>query len=190
MSEPVNMVLCGLGGQGILFATKVLSQLALEKGIRVIGAETHGMAQRGGSVVAHLRFGDISSSLIRTGSAHVVLALEENEGYRNIPFLSKGGRMYVNTESEAFPRDEVKPFLQKNGIAFRGIPAGAIAQENGVPMASNIALLGYFSVFEDRIVDSQELRNTLERISPESFIEKNLLLFDAGHERGVKEKEA
>ena len=188
MSGTVNMVLCGLGGQGILFVTKVLSQLAIEKGVKVIGAETHGMAQRGGSVVAHLRLGEVSSSLVRTGSAHVLLALEENEAYRNIPFLSKGARMYVNTESEPFPRDEVKPFLQKNDITLRRIPAGAIAHEHGVPMASNITLLGYFSAFEDGIVNSEELRNIIEKISPEAFREKNLLLFDAGHERGVQER--
>ena len=89
MMETINFVLGGLGGQGILFMTKILANTALTKGYRVMGAETHGMAQRGGSVVSHLRLGDIESSLVKNGSAHFLLALEENEAYRNLPFLKK-----------------------------------------------------------------------------------------------------
>ena len=105
--EITNIVLCGLGGQGILFMTRVLSQTALSKGMDIMGAETHGMAQRGGSVVSHLRIGDIKGSLVRADSAHFLLALEENEGYRNLPFLAMGARMYVNSNSGDFPREEV-----------------------------------------------------------------------------------
>ncbi len=60
--ENVNIVLCGLGGQGILFMTKVIAQAALDKGYQVLGAETHGMAQRGGSVISHLRLGEVQNS--------------------------------------------------------------------------------------------------------------------------------
>ncbi|RLB26959.1 MAG: indolepyruvate oxidoreductase, partial [Deltaproteobacteria bacterium] len=63
--ETVNIVLCGLGGQGILFMTRVLAQAALDRGLPVMGAETHGMAQRGGSVISHLRLGEVQSSLVR-----------------------------------------------------------------------------------------------------------------------------
>ena len=91
MMDKSNFVLCGLGGQGILFMTKVLSETALRKGYNVMGAETHGMAQRGGSVVSHLRLGDVKGSLVSNGSAHLLLSLDEVEGYRNLPFLSKGG---------------------------------------------------------------------------------------------------
>ena len=80
-------------------------------------AETHGMAQRGGSVISHLRIGKVKSSLVRTGTAHFLLSLEENEGYRNLPFLSQGARMYVNTHSKNFPRKEVKGFLDKRKIS-------------------------------------------------------------------------
>ena len=88
--EAINIALCGLGGQGILFMTKVLAQAAMDKGLNIIGAETHGMAQRGGSVISHLRIGDAESSLVRSGTANLLLALEENEGYRNLPLMADG----------------------------------------------------------------------------------------------------
>ena len=185
MMEPViNMVLCGLGGQGILFMTRVLAQTALDKGFNVMGAETHGMAQRGGSVVSHLRIGEVEGSLVGLNRAHFLLALEENEGYRNLPFLATGGRMVVNADPATFPREQVKAFLQKKEILYRSIPAGTIAQDLGVPMSSNLALLGYFSAFGEGPVGLGHLRATIEKISPERFRESNLRIFDAGSERG------
>ena len=182
----INMVLCGLGGQGILFMTKVLAQGALDQGYNVMGAETHGMAQRGGSVVSHLRIGNVQGSLVKTGEAPLLLALEESEGYRNLPFLATGGRLYVNTASPLFPREEVRGFLAKKEIIFHSVPASKIAQDLGVPMASNLALLGFFSAFEDDPFKYETMKQTIEKISPDRFKDKNLLIFDAGHQEGKK----
>jgi len=182
----INMVLCGLGGQGILFMTKVLAQLALDKGYNVMGAETHGMAQRGGSVVSHLRLGNVQGSLVRTQEAPLLLALEENEGYRNLPFLARGGHLYVNTPSPLFPREEVRGFLVKKEIISRAVPAGKIAMDLGAPMSSNLALLGFFSAYEDNPFDCETLRRTVAQISPDRFRDKNLSIFDAGHQEGKK----
>jgi indolepyruvate ferredoxin oxidoreductase beta subunit len=169
----INLVLCGLGGQGILFMTKVLSQTALRKGY---------------NVVSHLRLGDVQGSLVKTGSAHLLFALEENEGYRNLPFLSPGGRLFVNTASPSFPREEVKGYLADNEIICRGIPADSIAMSLGVPLGSNLALLGYFSGFGDEPFSHDELKATIEEISPDRFRENNLKVFNAGFERGMEEK--
>jgi indolepyruvate ferredoxin oxidoreductase beta subunit len=182
----INIVLCGLGGQGILFMTKVLAQVALDKGYNVMGAETHGMAQRGGSVVSHLRLGNVQGSLVRTHEAPLVLALEENEGYRNLPFLAKGGRLYVNTASPCFPREEVRSFLERKEIISRAIPASRIALDLGAPMSSNLALLGFCSGYEDNPFDYDNLRQTVATISPDRFREKNLSIFDAGHQQAQK----
>jgi indolepyruvate ferredoxin oxidoreductase beta subunit len=184
------MVLCGLGGQGILFMTRVLAQTGLERGLNVMGAETHGMAQRGGSVVSHLRFGNVEGSLVRTGSAHYLLALEENEAYRNLPFLSRGGKMYVNANPDRFPREEISGYLAEKEVVYRSLPAESIAQELGAPPFSNLALLGYFSAFDNPPFSQQELRTVIEKISPGGFKQINLKIFDAGHERAMKEKGA
>ena len=186
----INMVLCGLGGQGILFMTKVLSQAALRKNYNVLGAETHGMAQRGGSVVSHLRLGDVQGSLVEPGAAQVVLALEENEGYRNLPFIAPGGSLFVNTSSPSFPREEVKAFLLRQKIQCHGVPASAIALSMGAPLSSNLALLGYFSAFGNDPFNHDDLRAIVLETSPDRFREKNLNVFDAAFERGMEEKKA
>jgi indolepyruvate ferredoxin oxidoreductase beta subunit len=184
----INMVLCGLGGQGILFMTRVLAQAALDRGFKVMGAETHGMAQRGGSVVSHLRIGDVRSSLVRTGSAQFLLALEENEGYRNLPFLSKGGGMFVNAEPDRFPKSEVRGFLSKSEVQYHAMPVGKIAQELKAPRSANLALLGFFAAFDGFAVNADELRETLNRISPERFKRVNLEVFDTCRERGIRSR--
>ena len=182
----INLVLCGLGGQGILFMTKVLAQVALDKGYNVMGAETHGMAQRGGSVVSHLRLGNVQGSLVRTHEAPLLLALEENEAYRNLPFLARGGRLYVNTPSPLFPREEVRGFLARKEIISRAVPAGKIATDLGAPMSSNLTLLGFFSAYEDSPFDYETLRQTVAQISPDRFRDKNLSIYDAGHQEAEK----
>ena len=184
LMETINIVLCGLGGQGILFMTIVLAQAALDKGFNVIGAETHGMAQRGGSVISHLRLGDVESSLVRTGTAHFLLSLEENEGYRNLPFLSKGARMYVNTNSRYFPREEIKNFLDKREIIYRSVAAADIARELGAPRSSNLALLGFFSAFGEGPISYREIKMTIDKVSPDRLRDINLKVFEAGYTKG------
>jgi len=186
----LNMVLCGLGGQGILFMTKVLSQAALRNNCNVLGAETHGMAQRGGSVVSHLRLGDVQGSLVQTGAARTVLALEENEGYRNLPFLAPGGGLFVNTASPAFPREDVKAFLLRHNIHWHSVAASTIALSLGAPLSSNLALLGYFSAFGEDPFTHDELRAAVVETSPERFREKNLTVFDAAFEKAMEEKKS
>ncbi len=183
MMETINIILSGLGGQGILFMTRVLAQAALDKGFNVMGAETHGMAQRGGSVISHLRFGEVKNSLVRTGTAHFLLSLEENEGYRNLAFLSQGARIYVNTNSKYFPREEVKELLNKRNIIYRSIPAGIMAQELGAPRSSNLALLGYFSAFDEGPINYKDIKTTIDKISPKRLKDINLKVFEAGYKK-------
>jgi indolepyruvate ferredoxin oxidoreductase beta subunit len=169
--------------------TRVLSQVAIQKGYDVLGAETHGMAQRGGSVVSHLRLGDVQGSLVLPGSAQFVLALEENEGYRNLPFVAPRGRFFVNTSSPAFPNEKAKDYLDAKKIQCRGVPASSIAMAMGAPMSSNLALLGYFSAFGDEPFSYGDLRSVIQQISPDRFREKNIKVLEAGFDRGIKEKE-
>ena len=185
--ENMNIVLCGLGGQGILFMTKILAQTALGKGIAVMGAETHGMAQRGGSVVSHLRLGVVEGSLVRAGTADILLALEANEAYRSLPYLGRGGRMYVNASPKSFPSPEVASYLEKHQMTYRCTEASKVAMEHGSPMSSNLALIGFFAAFDERPFAFADLREIVERISPEQFRKTNLKIFDTCNELGMKE---
>jgi indolepyruvate ferredoxin oxidoreductase beta subunit len=181
--ENINLILCGLGGQGILFMTKVLAQAALKKELKVLGAETHGMAQRGGSVISHLKLGSVEGSLVRAGTAHYLISLDENEVYRNIPLLARGGRLYTDAQEKSFPRPEVKKYLDKLEIVARSVPASRIAMEMGSPMSSNLAMLGFFSAFNEGPLNHKEIRDTIDQISPDRFKENNLKAFDAGFSR-------
>ena len=139
----INIIFCGLGGQGILFMTKVLAQTAMSQGFTVLGAETHGMAQRGGSVISHLRLGDVESSLVSRGKAHFLLALEENESYRSLPFLSKGGGLFVNSNNSGFPREEVKAYLETKEIQYHHMAASEVAMSHSLwppSVASSLAV--------------------------------------------------
>jgi indolepyruvate ferredoxin oxidoreductase beta subunit len=183
--ETLNIVLCGLGGQGILFMTKVLAENAMAMGMPVLGAETHGMAQRGGSVVSHLRLGDAQSSLVPSCKARFLLALDPWEAYRSLPFLAEGGRAFVNAPGSGFPKEDVKAYLERRSMEARCLEAGRIASEMGSPLATNLVLLGFFSSFPDVSPFSFEgLRETVKRVSPERFRATNLRLFDAGFGKG------
>jgi len=183
--DTVNFILSGLGGQGILFLTKVLAQCALDRGVPVLGAETHGMAQRGGSVTSHLRIGEVESSLVREGTAHFLLSIEENEAYRGIPFLAKHGKLYVNASGDSFPKEAVRPFFEKMNIAFHALPVGKIAFELGAPMAANSGLLGLFAAFDDVPFAREEIRENIERFSPKPFRSLNLKVFDSCRKKAI-----
>ena len=180
----INFVLSGLGGQGILFMTKIIAKTALRKGYSIMGAETHGMAQRGGSVISHLRLGDVSSSLIKPGSAQFLLSLEENEAYRNLPFLAKNGHLYSDTILEEFPRASVKPYLDKMAIQYKALPAGKIALDLGAPVSSNLAMIGFFAAFQEEPFAADDFRETIENISPEKLKNINLQVFEKGLSSG------
>ncbi len=184
-ANPVNIVLSGLGGQGILFMTKLLAQASLAKGFEVMGAETHGMAQRGGSVVSHLRLGPVHSSLVPEGKAHFLLALDESEGYRTLPFLRPAGRLYLDAPSSSI-RPEVQAYLDRLGAVCRAFPAQKTAMDLGAPLSTNLALLGFFSAFESAPIGHAELRATVEAASPERLKDANLSVFDAGYLKGLE----
>ena len=141
--ENVNMIFCGLGGQGILFMTKIFARTALDKGLPTLGAETHGMAQRGGSVVSHLKLGTAASSLVREQTAGFMLALEENEAYRNLPFLAPGGSLYVNAKKNDFPRKDVLPYMEKQGIVLPCLPCPENGYGSGKPHVHQSGVDGF-----------------------------------------------
>ena len=186
--DTMNIIFCGLGGQGILFMTKVLAKTAMKQGYTVLGAETHGMAQRGGSVISHLRLGDVESSLVGKGKAHYLLALEESESYRILPFLSKGGGLFVNSNNSGFPRKEVRAYLKSKEIEYHHMAASDVAMSLEAPKSSNLALLGFFSAFIEEFFKAEDMRATIENISPDRFKEINLKVFNSGHKQGLADK--
>ncbi len=182
--KTVNYVLTGLGGQGILFMTKVLATTALNKGYNILGAETHGMAQRGGSVVSHLRVGEARSSLIRAGAADFLISMDESEAYRYLPYLKKGGKLFANATSNTFPDEKVSAYLAKNEIEASAMEASKTAMDLGSPRSTNLAMVAFYAAFDCGPLTVDELRSTVDSMSPGPFKEKNLKIFDTCYETG------
>ncbi len=184
--KTTNYILSGLGGQGILFMTKILATTALNKGYNILGAETHGMAQRGGSVVSHLKIGDARSSLIRAGAADFLISMDEKEAYRYLPYLKKGGKLFANAPSSAFPEKGVAPYLDKNQIEPWAMEAGKTAFDLGGPRSTNLAMVAFYSAFGYGPLSADDLRKTVDNMSPGPFKETNLKIFDACYEAGER----
>ena len=185
--KTINYVLSGLGGQGILFMTKILATSAMKNGYNILGAETHGMAQRGGSVVSHLRIGDGRSSLIRAGGADFMISMDESEAYRYLPYLKKGGKLFTNTAGKGFPDERVGAFLDDNRIKAYAMEAGKIALDMGSPKSTNLAMVAFYSAFGEGPLSADDLRGTVDAMSKGPFKETNLKIFDTCYEEGKKQ---
>ena len=98
MNETIQqqIVISGVGGQGVLFVTRLMAEAAIRKGLPVLTSETHGMAQRGGTVISHLKVGAYSSPLIRTGQADVLLAMKDEGAAQHGHYLHRDGWAVVN----------------------------------------------------------------------------------------------
>lgn len=150
-----DIILAGVGGQGILSIATVLGEAALADSLIIKQAETHGMSQRGGAVYSHMRISDqpIFSDLIPGGSADLILSVEPMESLRYLPYLSETGYLVTNTTPFVnipnYPDiDKVLAEVRKHP-RFIAIDADAIAKEVGSARASNMVMLGAASPFID-----------------------------------------
>ncbi len=190
MSKVKNIIICGTGGQGILMASEVLCSAAWRSGFDVKKSEVHGMAQRGGSVSSHVRFGEkVNSVLVEKGAADVVLSLEKMEGLRWAGYLSPEGKlitcdltiepMTVNTGSAVYP--DVEKIIKEAAIPNLMIPVMDIAKELGNLRVMNIILLGAASKHLPEISEKNWFEAIEERVPPKA-LEVNLEAFKRGKE--------
>jgi indolepyruvate ferredoxin oxidoreductase beta subunit len=148
-----SMVLCGVGGMGILKASEVIAHLVVQEGLSVRQSEVHGMAQRGGSVVTHLRYGEeVFSPLLFRGEADFMVAFEELEALRYLPYLRRGGTVILNRltmcppgfDPSHYPK-HIPETLENAGFTVLAVPATDIALELGDIRVTNSVLLGVLS---------------------------------------------
>jgi len=128
-----QILISGVGGQGVLFVTGLLAEAAINKGLPVFTSETHGMAQRGGTVVSHFKVGDFSSPLIRPFQADGLLVLKDENIAQHGAFLKKGGWAVVNSENDVSIDEHT---------AAKGVDADKIVQEISNPKSVNLVVLG------------------------------------------------
>ena len=184
-----DVMICGVGGQGTVLASKIIAASAMDEGYAVHSAETIGMAQRGGSVTSHVRIGeDAFSPLIPLGSVDLLIAFEPSEAVRNLKYLKSDGFVIVNSVP-------VKPTSLGGGGDYDGkaeieflkskcdclvINSDELCAPFGSNKFFNVAVLGAAAGTGRLGLSADTVRSEIIKIVPERFHEKNLAAFEAG----------
>ncbi|PLX79777.1 MAG: pyruvate ferredoxin oxidoreductase [Desulfuromonas sp.] len=160
-----QIIVSGIGGQGVLFLTRVIAQVAVNRQLPVLTAETHGMAQRGGTVLSTIKVGDFASPLIRTGQADTGLLLWEANLEVHQGLLKTNGRLAVNATAP--------------GPGER-IDASGIARDLGSAVLANLVLLGLAVKQGILFCSAEECETAIRQLAPAKFVEQNLTAFQRG----------
>ncbi len=186
--KSASIVIVGVGGQGTLLASRILGALAAELDLPVKVSEVHGMAQRGGNVITHVRIGaEFHSPLVEAGGADYLLAFEQLEALRALPYLKKEGTLVVNlqkiapmpviTGAAAYPEDI--PARLNATCRTVAMDALSLAREAGDARAVNLALLGALCRLTG--TDRAHWHRAIESCVPEKFRSINLTAFELGY---------
>lgn len=173
-------VVAGVGGQGVLFVTRMLALGAQAAGGRVLISEVHGMAQRGGSVISHLKIGDFAGPLVAMGQADLLLSLDPGEAVRNLTFLRPGGTAVVNATGPGFLSPEAREALEAHGARLVCLDAAGLARAAGAAKGLNLALLAGAAAAGALPFAAQSLRRVVLEASPASRQQVNQRLWESG----------
>ncbi|HWR55534.1 MAG TPA: indolepyruvate oxidoreductase subunit beta [Negativicutes bacterium] len=193
-SKVTNILIVGVGGQGTLLASKVIGTAALNYGLDVKQSEVHGMAQRGGSVVTFVRFGEkVYSPLVEAGQADVILAFEKLEALRWSSYLKPGGTIIVNTQeiaplpviigAQSYP-ERIVETLRNMQIEVVAADALSMAKAAGNARALNVVLMGILANYLS--FSKEDWHTALRAVVPGKVIDVNLAAFEAGFNFPVK----
>jgi indolepyruvate ferredoxin oxidoreductase beta subunit len=187
-----NILMAGVGGQGVILASEIVAEAVMLSGFDVKKSEVHGMAQRGGSVEAHLRYGKkVYSPLIETGSADLLLAFEIMEALRYLPYLHKNSKIIVNTQKIMPPAvatgkapypENILEELAGHGLTVIPIDAFEIAKKAGNVKAANVALVGALSSL--MTIPKETFIEVIKQRVPPRFLDVNLTVFEEGRKAG------
>ncbi len=192
-----DMILAGVGGQGILSIATVIGSAALEQGLHLKQAEVHGMSQRGGDVQSNLRLSSqpIMSDLIPRGGADLIISLEPMEALRYLPYLSEDG--WIITSTAPFVNIPNYPDMEAVRAELGKLPrviaidVESIAKEVQSPRSANMVLLGATAAVLG-ILDPDKLRDGIRRVfgrKGEAIVETNIKAFDAGFAASLKNRQ-
>ena len=187
MEKAKSILIVGVGGQGTLLASKILTQGLIQMGYDVKMSEIHGMSQRGGSVSAHIRYGEkIYSPVISEGGADILLSFEEMESYRWLKFIKPGGIAIINNYRLpsapilAGQMDYPEDLKEEISVIVEMVIVNArdIALELSFAKSMNIVLLG--ALIKIAGLDNMNWESVIRNIVPEKYLEGNLKAFAAG----------
>ena len=183
-----DIILAGVGGQGILTIATIIGDAATVAGLNLKQAEVHGMSQRGGDVQSNLRLSTdfIYSDLIKQGAADLIISMEPMEALRYLPYLNKEG--WIVTSSHPFknipnyPEEEALMQELNNLPQVAALPIEDVAKENNLPKSANVVLLGMAAKYIE-ILTPEQLRESIARVfasKGEKIVEANQQAFDLG----------
>ncbi|MDW5549176.1 indolepyruvate oxidoreductase subunit beta [Methanosarcina sp.] len=189
--KKLDLLITGVGGQGAILASDIIGKAAVTAGIPIRAAETHGMAQRGGSVVNHIRVGNDYGSMIPKKGADLLLALEPMEAVRYLDFLKDGGVVIVNTQPiipvtvtsglTKYPEvPDILEFLSEKYIV-KAFNADELAYEAGSRLAMNVVMVGAVSGYLP--IPKEIMLENVKALVPQKTIEVNLRAFEAGRQK-------
>lgn len=189
----INILITGVGGQGTVLCSKLIAEAAMESGLQVRTTETIGMAQRGGSVVSHVRIGEkIESPLISRGSADLIIGFEPAEAVRVFPYLKEDGKMvvcktpvkpiinpgdYVSSEMIDFLKDKIE--------ALTVVDGEMLCKACGSSKVLNVALLGTALKTNALPFSKDIVEKVIRKQVKEKFIELNLKALSTGYGEGI-----
>ena len=187
-----DILICGVGGQGTVLASRIIAAAAMEEGSPVHSAETIGMAQRGGSVTSHVRVGDEAySPMIPFGAADMILAFEPGEAVRNLRYLRKGGVAVVNTavtkpvteslKDTGYDGREMTEYL-KGKCTCIFVDAEEVCKPFGSTKFFNIIMLGVAAGSGHLGLSRETLLKQIGQYVPAKFLDANIRAFSAGIE--------
>ncbi|MEM0058174.1 MAG: indolepyruvate ferredoxin oxidoreductase subunit beta [Candidatus Bathyarchaeia archaeon] len=189
-----NMVLAGVGGQGILLAAEILGTAAIKERLDVRVSEVHGMAQRGGAVVSMVRIGEnVLSPLVLDGNADVILGFEPMETLRNAKYASEKTLIIMGDEQisppaltlrgESYPRiDEILEKLKRFSKNVIMVEALRLAKEAGSSLVQNVVLLGALIATGKTPIKKESLVEALKELVPAKYLDMNMKAFELGYQ--------
>ena len=188
-----NIVITGVGGQGVLTAANILGWAALHAGYKVRVGEVHGMSQRFGSVISYVRFGeDVYGSMVPEGKADVMLSFEPVEALRYVNYLKEGGMVVVNTKPivpvqvsmgmASYPSlEEIrKVFEEEFKAKWIGFNAEELAEQAGHVVTTNTVLIGALTQIPEFPLDAEHVREVIKITIPPKAVDINMKAFDLG----------
>ena len=192
-----DILICGVGGQGTVLASKIIAASAMDEGSAVHSAETIGMAQRGGSVTSHIRIGEEAfSPLIPKGKADVMIAFEPAEAVRNLDYLKTEGVVVVSKKavkpvtaslsSKVYDGQDMLDYLEKKVKRLVIVDGQQIMEELGSAKVLNVVLLGAAIGCHEVDISIEEIRQAIKEKVPERFYELNLRALEAGYGLAIK----
>jgi len=191
MSGSFDILIVGIGGQGTILASNILGVACLIENRHIKGAETHGMAQRGGSVESHIRIDGQFGPLIAPGQADLLISFDLLEALRYSHYLKKDGKMVVNSHlvlpTSVFTQKVTAPSEAEIVVALKKHPlclldADKLAAEAGSPLSANVVMLGAAS--SAMPLKPESLLEAVKRLVPKKTVEINVKAFESGRSAG------